>query len=75
MKYIFLIISLFTAFTASAQKPDKHWYHSKPTRSNMGIDLDKAYASEYVKREAKDIVVAVIDGGTDVNHEDLKEVS
>ena len=74
MKYIFLIISLFTAFTASAQKPDKHWYHSKPTRSNMGIDLDKAYASEYVKREAKDIVVAVIDGGTDVNHEDLKDV-
>ncbi len=74
MKNIVLIISVFTAFQLSAQKPDKHWYHTKPTSSNMGIDLEKAYASDYVNREAKDIVVAVIDGGTDVRHEDLKDV-
>ena len=40
----------------------------------MGISLDKAYESDFIKKPATDIVVAVIDGGTDVNHEDLKDV-
>ena len=43
-------------------KPDKHWYHSKPSKKNMGISLDAAYASPAAKLPLKTIVVAVIDG-------------
>lgn len=55
-------------------KPDKHWYHSEPTKKNMGISLDAAYASPAAKLPSKTIVVAVIDGGVDINHPDLKDV-
>ena len=56
------------------EKPDKHWYHSKPSKKNMGISLDAAYASPAAKLPSKTIVVAVIDGGVDINHPDLKDV-
>jgi len=75
MKRILLLASAALTLSLSAQKkPGIHWYHSTPKKKNMGISLDKAYESEYIKRPATNIVVAVVDGGTDVNHEDLKEV-
>ncbi len=75
MRHIFLLFLGTLSISLSAQKkPGIHWYHSTPKKNNMGISLDKAYESEFVKRPATDIVVAVIDGGTDVNHEDLKDV-
>ena len=70
---IFLGVALSSA--AFAQKePDKHWYHGEPKKKNMGISLDKAYASEAAKLPSKTIVVAVIDGGVDIAHPDLKDV-
>jgi subtilisin family serine protease len=75
MKNIFLLLASMSSLALSAQKkPAIHWYHGEPKKKNMGISLDKAYQSEYLKRASTAIVVAVIDGGTDVNHEDLKEV-
>jgi hypothetical protein len=76
MKRILLFASAALTLTLSAQKKQViHWYHSAPKQNNMGISLDKAYESEFIKKGiATDIIVAVIDGGTDVNHEDLKDV-
>ena len=76
MKRILLFASAALTLTLSAQKkPGIHWYHSAPKKNNMGISLDKAYESEFIQKgTATDIIVAVIDGGTDVNHEDLKDV-
>jgi len=72
-------IIFFLGLTLGAQafgqkKPDKHWYHAAPTKKNMGISLDKAYASEAAKLPSKTIVVAVVDGGVDIAHPDLKDV-
>jgi cell wall-associated protease len=72
-------IIFFLGLTLGAQafgqkKPDKHWYHAEPTKKNMGISLDKAYQSEAAKLPSKTIVVAVIDGGVDIAHPDLKDV-
>jgi subtilisin family serine protease len=70
---IFLGVALSSA--AFAQKePDKHWYHGEPKKKNMGISLDKAYASPAAQLPSKTIVVAVIDGGVDIAHPDLKDV-
>jgi subtilisin family serine protease len=74
-KSIIFILGLTLGSQAFGQKqPDKHWYHAAPTKKNMGISLDKAYASEAAKLPSKTIVVAVIDGGVDIEHPDLKDV-
>ena len=74
-KTIILFLGLALGAQAFGQKqPDKHWYHAAPTKKNMGISLDKAYASEAAKLPSKTIVVAVIDGGVDIAHPDLKDV-
>jgi len=72
-KILWIGASLATISAVSAQsKPDKHWYHSKPSKKNMGISLTEAYGMGIPSK--KTIVVAVIDGGTDINHPDLKSV-
>lgn len=74
-KTIILFLGLALGAQAYGQKqPNKHWYHAEPTKKNMGISLDKAYASEAAKLPSKTIVVAVIDGGVDIGHPDLKDV-
>lgn len=74
-KTIILFLGLALGAQAYGQKqPNKHWYHAEPTKKNMGISLDKAYASEAAKLPSKTIVVAVIDGGVDIVHPDLKDV-
>ena len=74
-KSIIFILGLTIGSQAFGQKqPDKHCNHAAPTKKNMGISLDKAYASEAAKLPSKTIVVAVIDGGVDIAHPDLKDV-
>lgn len=72
-------IIFFLGLTLGAQafgqkKPDKHWYHETPTKKNMGISLNKAYESPAAQLPSKTIVVAVVDGGVDIAHPDLKDV-
>ncbi len=72
-------IIFFLGLTLGAQafgqnKPDKHWYHAEPTKKNMGISLNKAYESPAAQLPSKTIVVAVVDGGVDIAHPDLKDV-
>ncbi|MEZ4949961.1 MAG: S8 family serine peptidase [Saprospiraceae bacterium] len=72
-KFILLFLVCF-CFTAFAQPPAKDWSYKNPeTDSIAGINLYGAY--ELLKgRDAKTVIVAVIDDGVDVNHEDLKDV-
>jgi len=52
----------------------KNWFQLDPTTDSIaGISLEKAY--ELLKgKTSKAIIVAVIDNGVDVDHEDLKSV-
>lgn len=51
-----------------------NWHHLDPTKDKVqGISLNKAYNELLVnKKPRKTIVVAVIDSGIDIHHEDLK---
>lgn len=75
------IISLLTiSLQATAQdkkvKLPPNWYNlDLKTDGYFGISTEKAYA-ELLKGKTpqKRVVVAVMDGGTDINHQDLKDV-
>jgi subtilisin family serine protease len=72
-KCLFLLFCILT-LQALAQdpKPFIDWQLQDPEMNKVyGTSVDRAY--ELLKgRPAKDIIVAVIDGGTDVKHEDLQ---
>ncbi len=71
-KNLFLVTAL-AAFTAFAQHPVKNWYHLYSAKdTTMGIDLVEALKNFPKPASAKPVIVAVIDGGTDPLHEDLK---
>lgn len=54
--------------------PDKidNWFTKGPSEKVEGIDVERAYRTLNLNPNAKQIIVAVIDGGFDLNHEDLK---
>ena len=78
-KYFFSVAILFSA-AAFAQKTltdiPKNWYQlDKAATGYYGISLDKAYAFVKTKKlKSKQVIVAVIDGGIDTLHEDLKSI-
>jgi len=57
-----------------AEKPPKNWFNLDPVENKVnGVSTDKAY--QYLNgKTSKTVVVAVIDSGIDILHEDLKDV-
>lgn len=73
-KYIFLITGFIVSGWVSGQnKPAHDWHHQGVSKKNIGVDDYRAYQELLKNKTASPIVVAVIDGGTDINHEDLKD--
>lgn len=49
-----------------------NWYNASPDSFEIqGASVDKAYAEFLNAKQGKEVIVAVIDGGVDINHEDL----
>jgi len=74
--FYFFAFLLFTSSYLYSQKNPvaKDWYLQKPgICKNQGINLDNAYKFLNGK-PSKTVIVAVIDGGTEIKHEDLKDV-
>lgn len=72
--------SLFFSLAAFAQKKDvqlpPNWFNlDLKDDGYFGISTEKAY-KELLKdtKPKQKVIVAVLDGGTDINHEDLKDV-
>jgi subtilisin family serine protease len=67
----FLVIALMATLPLSAQHVSKkvlNWYNGK----KYGMHTDMAYAKLLADKESSPVVVAVIDSGVDIEHEDLK---
>ncbi|MFM6975434.1 MAG: S8 family peptidase [Sphingobacteriaceae bacterium] len=80
MKMILRIILLsflcspFTGFAQNKDEPKVNWQNLDWSADGvLGISTEKSYPL-LQKRQAQTVVVAVIDGGTDIEHEDLKRV-
>jgi subtilisin family serine protease len=67
-----LSVILLVSYTVSAQENvDKkilNWYNG----AKFGMSTDKAYAKLLADKKSQTVVVAVIDSGVDIEHEDLK---
>lgn len=60
-------------FFSYAQKPN--WFNlDLKTDSAFGISTEKAYLELLKGKKSKPVIVGVLDGGVDYNHEDLKSV-
>ncbi|MGK6350269.1 S8 family serine peptidase [Parapedobacter sp. DT-150] len=57
------------------EKPPANWFNLDFERDGvMGISTEKAYELLLKDKKSTPVVVAVIDGGVDVNHEDLHDI-
>ena len=70
MKKLLILISLLLNFNSFAQKDSQiNWYNNSKT----GLQTEKAY--KFLKKKNKksqEVIVAVIDSGVDIEHEDLQ---
>ncbi|HFA51667.1 MAG TPA: peptidase S8 [Bacteroidetes bacterium] len=81
MKLRNLFIALLTALPFlgfsqySVNTPPKNWQHLDKVKDGfMGVSADKMYAELLKGKKSQTVIVAVIDGGVDPLHEDLKDV-
>lgn len=68
---LFLASALLVSYAANAQDVDKkilNWYNG----AKFGMSTDKAYAKLLADKKSEPVIVAVIDSGVDIEHEDLK---
>jgi len=72
--YLALGVLPSLGFSQNKDTPPANWYNLDFQKdATMGISTEKAY--ELLKgRKATPVIVAVLDGGVDVQHEDLKDV-
>ena len=73
MTRILIIIALFVGIALNAQNYPKDWHLKFSTQdTTLGIDLENAIKNNPKPANAKTVIVAVIDDGIDIQHEDLK---
>lgn len=73
---IALILSSVTAsFPQSSHNPPTDWFLRDPGTDHLqGMSVEKAYSILLKDRPSRTIIVAVVDTGVDIEHEDLKSV-
>ncbi|SFC45586.1 Subtilase family protein [Parapedobacter composti] len=66
---------LIPLLSVGQDNPPPNWFNLDYERDGvMGISTEKAYELLLKGKRSTPVVVAVIDGGIDVNHEDLRDV-
>jgi cell wall-associated protease len=66
----------FLLFAQQAKsKPPKDWFLKDPKSDRLrGLSVERAYLTLLKGRPSKSIIVAVVDTGVDIDHEDLRRV-
>lgn len=72
-KILFILTMCFAASSFYAQEDLKGWFHVAPTDGLNGVASDKAYIELLKNKKSTPVVVAIIDSGIDIEHEDLAD--
>lgn len=66
---------LLCSVVLHAQAPPQNWFNLDPVADKVnGVSTEKAYQELLSGRTSQKIIVAVIDSGIDIEHEDLRDV-
>lgn len=68
-----LLLLLLSASLYAQQQAPKDWYHQDAANGYNGTSAKKAFEELLKNKPGKTVLVAVIDSGIDVEHEDLKD--
>jgi cell wall-associated protease len=72
--FVGTILAFSTYMNAQTKAPD-NWFNLDPTENNVnGVSTEKVYAELLKGKKGQTVVVAVLDGGVDYLHEDLKDI-
>lgn len=78
MKRSLMILVAFFVFNliiAQDSAPPQNWFNLDPATDNYpGMSTEKAYKEFLKDKKSVPVIVAVIDGGVDYTHEDLKNI-
>jgi cell wall-associated protease len=76
MNKIKLVLALMVlGVTLHAQAPPKNWFNLDPVKDKVnGVSTEKAYQELLAGKTSRKVIVAVIDSGIDIEHEDLRDV-
>jgi cell wall-associated protease len=70
------LVTLGLATSANAQsKAPENWFNLDPSENSVnGVSTEKMYSQLLKGKQGQTVIVAVIDGGVDPEHEDLKDI-
>jgi cell wall-associated protease len=69
-----LTIGLATTASAQSKAPD-NWFNLDASENSVnGVSTEKMYSQLLKGKKGQTVIVAVIDGGVDAEHEDLKDI-
>jgi cell wall-associated protease len=74
---IFFLITTFSAFSQTSfnHPVPKNWFLLDPEQDSVqGVSAERAYKTVLKDQPSRTVIVAVIDSGVDIDHEDLKSV-
>ncbi len=74
-KICLAIAILFLTNLSQAQfGPGTDWFHKDPKKDNLnGVSTDLTYETLLKEKASQTVIVAILDSGVDVEHEDLRE--
>src|ERR1035437_4080931 len=68
-------LQLVFIFAFAQKKVPDNWFNLDKKKDKIyGVGTERAYREVIKDRKGKTVIVAVIDGGTDTKHEDLKDM-
>lgn len=77
LSVIFLFVIIITGFsqTQSSRAIPNDWFLRDPEQDSLqGVSAERAYETLLKDQPSRTVIVAVIDSGVDIDHEDLKNV-
>ncbi len=74
-RFLLSFLFIFSITASIFAQENRNWQNLDYAKDSvMGVSVEKAYAELLKGKKSKPVIVAVLDGGVEINHKDLKRV-